>query len=131
MESFYCRFINIDMWDFIAQLIIGLFISVTLFSYLWSLYNDKDKDFGKSIGNFFRVKKVWDPIIVLTVLITVNLIYVVFTVIQFTYLFGSISSFLPEGVTYAEYARRGFFELVAVTLINVSILIIIINLTKI
>jgi len=131
IDSFVRRFINLNLADFIAQLIIGVFVCLTAFSYLWSLRNDKDKDFCKSIGDNFRVKKILDPIIVLTVLITVNMIYVVFTVIQFSYLFGSISSLLPEGVTYAEYARRGFFELVAVTIINVSILIGIINLTKI
>lgn len=131
MDTIYRRFININIVDFIVQLIIGLFISVIVFSYLWSLRIDKDKDFTRSIGDYFRVKKVWDPIIVLTVLTAVNLIYVVFTVIQFTYLFGSISSLLPEGVTYAEYARKGFFELVTVTVINVSILTGIINLTKV
>jgi len=30
---------------------------------------------------------------------------------------------LPSDFTYAEYARRGFFELIAVTLINFSILL--------
>lgn len=131
IESIYRQFISLNIGDFILQLIIGLFVGVMIFSYLWSLYNEKDKDFGKSIGDCIRIKKCWDPVIVLTMLISVNLIYVVFTVIQFTYLFGSISSLLPEGVTYATYARRGFFELIAVTLINVSILTSIINLTKI
>nr|WP_265444362.1 DUF4173 domain-containing protein [Acetivibrio straminisolvens] len=130
MENVRYLFINVNIADFIVQMIIGVFISIIAFSYLWSLYYKKEKDFPKAIGECIRIKKIWDPIIVLTVLVSVNLIYVVFTVIQFGYLFGSIGSLLPEGVTYAEYARKGFFELVLVTLINVSILTSIINLTK-
>ncbi|WP_010245288.1 DUF4153 domain-containing protein [Acetivibrio cellulolyticus] len=123
-------FINLSIGDFTAQLIIGLIIGSLIFSYLWSLYYQNNRQTGKNIVDNVQIRKVWDPVIVLTMLISVNLIYVVFTIIQFTYLFGSISSLLPQGVTYAEYARRGFFELVAVTLINVSILTSIINLTK-
>lgn len=131
MERIGRLFIDMNIADIIAQLIIGFFICIIVFSYLWSLYYEKDKDFSKSIGDYFRIKKIWDPIIVLTVLVSVNLIYIAFTAIQFKYLFGSISSLLPEGVTYAEYARKGFFELVLVTVLNVSILTSIINLTKI
>lgn len=123
-------FINLDMEDFIAQLIIGLFVGTIIFSYLWSLYNNADKQPDRNLKEDIQIKKAWDPIVVLTMLVSVNLIYVLFTVIQFTYLFGSVSSLLPEGVTYAEYARRGFFELIVVTLINVSILICIINFTR-
>ena len=123
-------FVNISLGDLIAQLIIGIFIGTISFSYLWSLYYRKEKDFAKSIGDNIRTKKFLDPIIVLTILVSVNFIYVVFTVIQFRYLFGSVSSLLPEGVSYAEYARQGFFELILVTLINVSILTGVINLTK-
>ncbi len=130
MKSITDMFVKVNMEDFIAQLIIGLFVGTIIFSYLWSLYNDKNKLPDSRPEENTQIKKVWDPIVVLTMLISVNLIYVIFTIIQFTYLFGSVSSLLPEGVTYAEYARRGFFELILVTLINVSILISVINFTK-
>ena len=61
----------------------------------------------------------------------VNAVYFLFCVIQFTYLFGgeevirSISDY-----TYAEYARRGFSELIVVTVINLSILLIGLHFTK-
>lgn len=123
-------FIKINIGDFVAQLIIGLLIAIIAFSYLWSLYNKKDRSTTRVIEDSFEIRKIWDPIIIMTMLLSVNLIYVIFTGIQFTYLFGSIGALLPEGVTYAEYARRGFFELVAVTIINVGILTSIINFTK-
>lgn len=45
--------------------------------------------------------------------------------------FGSVSNLLPEGLTYAEYARRGFFELIVVALINTAIVLGGLNFTKI
>lgn len=60
--------------------------------------------------------------ILITVLICVNLLYFFFVMIQFRYLTGAIQSMLPQHLTYAEYARSGFFELLAVSLLNVSLL---------
>lgn len=121
---------NVKAEDMIAQLTIGLVVGVIIFSYLWSLYYKQDRLPGNTVRYNIEIKKVWDPVIVLTMLTMVNVIYAIFTVIQFTYLFGGIDSLLPQDVTYAEYARRGFFELVAVTLINVSIMTSVINFTK-
>ncbi len=64
-----------------------------------------------------------DPVVLLTILILVNAIYAIFSFIQFRYLFGGSSFVLPSSFTYAEYARRGFAELVIVTVINFGILI--------
>jgi hypothetical protein len=43
-----------------------------------------------------------------------NLLFLIFVVIQIRYFFGGASLVeVTEGLTYAQYARRGFFELVA------------------
>jgi hypothetical protein len=64
-----------------------------------------------------------DPIIVVTVLVSVNTVYLLFVAVQFSYLFGAWEGLLPPGQTYAQYARSGFGELVAVSMINFLILI--------
>lgn len=61
----------------------------------------------------------WNVISAVTILILLNSVYVLFAAIQFKYFF---SDGLQTGFTFAEYARRGFFELVVVTLINWTIL---------
>jgi hypothetical protein len=48
------------------------------------------------------------------VLGAVNLLFAFFVLIQFEYFFGGQANISVEGYTYAEYARRGFGELVAV-----------------
>ena len=40
-----------------------------------------------------------------------------FVFIQIKYLFGGQASIAAQGFTYAEYARSGFFELLAVAVI--------------
>jgi hypothetical protein len=55
------------------------------------------------------------------VLGAVNLLFLVFVVLQFTYLFGGTENISVEGFTYADYARRGFFELLAVALISLGL----------
>ncbi|MGG0717908.1 DUF4173 domain-containing protein [Robertmurraya massiliosenegalensis] len=69
----------------------------------------------------------FDGIITVTVLILLNVVYVIFIAIQFKYFF---SETLAIGYTYAEYARRGFFELLFVTLINLTVTTVVITNTK-
>lgn len=126
--NFLSVFKNISISQFLLRVIIILFISVVAFSYIWSLTNaTKSNDLPRGTQTLNRV---WDPVTLITVLLVINAIYLVFTIIQFTYLFGGVNYALPQNFTYAGYARRGFFELIAVTLINLSILLVSINLVR-
>ena len=58
------------------------------------------------------------------VLGTVNLLFVVFVAIQFAYLFGGLNNIKIDGYTFAEYARKGFFELVMVAILVLAMLLI-------
>jgi hypothetical protein len=50
----------------------------------------------------------------ITVLVALDLLFAGFVALQATYLFGGGDTLAAAGLTYAEYARRGFFELLAV-----------------
>ncbi len=52
-----------------------------------------------------------------TILIVIDLLFAVFVGLQLAYLFGGNDTRALAGMTYAEYARRGFFELVLVALL--------------
>lgn len=52
-----------------------------------------------------------------TVLVVVDALFAVFVVLQVAYLFGGRDTMTLAGLTYAEYARRGFFELVVVAVL--------------
>ncbi len=53
----------------------------------------------------------------------VLLVYVIFFISQRGYYLSALTRTLPEGLTFAEYARDGFFELCTVAVINALILL--------
>ena len=58
------------------------------------------------------------------VLGAINLLFLSFVVVQFRYLFGGHELVqATTGLTYAQYARRGFFELVAVAVLVLPLLL--------
>jgi hypothetical protein len=58
----------------------------------------------------------------LVVLLLVNGLFAVFMLIQGAYLFGGLDTLARTGLSFAEYARRGFFELVAVAVLSLGLL---------
>lgn len=123
-NNFYRSLININigntLWDIIRIIILASY----LFGFLWSFRYSYKGNNGPS-----KVNGSLEPVTVITVLVVINLVYLLFTIIQFSYLYGG-EKVLPNGFTYAEYARRGFFELILVTVINFTILIMATKYTK-
>jgi hypothetical protein len=58
-----------------------------------------------------------------TALVLVDLLFAVFVVVQFAYFFGGADTMAASGFTYSDYARRGFFELVAVAVLVVCLVL--------
>jgi hypothetical protein len=115
-------FLNIPISKIIKHFLVIFIVSVYATAFLWALAKASREEEKPKYG---KIKWIlfFDPVILLTILVLVNVIYAIFSVIQFTYLFGGSSFVMPSSYTYAEYARRGFFELVAVSIINFGILI--------
>ncbi|MBP3041423.1 DUF4173 domain-containing protein [Bacillaceae bacterium Marseille-Q3522] len=120
-------FVNINIGDMIGRFLLFAVVTVFAFSYICSLI--QPKPVSKNVPVQLNTNLL-DGVIAITVLSIINVIYVIFTFIQFSYLFGSMNNALPANFTYAEYARRGFSELVLVTIINMSIVLAFIFLSK-
>jgi len=110
--------------EYFIRLVIILIYTFGFFGFMQVLLQNKNPIVPKK-GSIKPIGM--DGIITLTVLLLINLVYILFIAVQFKYFF---SGTLEDGFTYAEYARRGFFELLFVTLINLSISIAVITLTK-
>lgn len=68
---------------------------------------------------------VQQPALIAQIFTTAILIlYVWFCLIQVIYLFGGIGT-LPKGMTYAQYARSGFFQLLFVCIINLILVLVV------
>lgn len=65
----------------------------------------------------------------ITITSVISIIYLAFSVIQIVYLFlGQLE--LPEGYTYAKYAKTGFYELLAVCIINLIMVLVCLTIFK-
>jgi len=116
-------FKGINLGEILGKVFIALVVFFISFSYIWSLgHNEKitDSSLKNAAEAVSTCKGRWDIVMVITITAAVDVLYIVFVAIQFTYLFGRLG--LPDGFTYSEYARRGFFELVLVTIINIGLL---------
>lgn len=49
---------------------------------------------------------------------SLNALFLMFIVVQLAYFFGGEQNVLGQGITYAEYARKGFFELITVAVLS-------------
>jgi hypothetical protein len=116
---------DISIGEGIARSTWVFIMFLLLFGYLWGFIDTYYYRFGERtvVVQGAGAKVTLDPIIVTTVLTCMNMVYVLFVVVQFSYLFGAWEGIIPEGSTFAEHARSGFFELVFVTMINFGLLV--------
>ena len=61
----------------------------------------------------------------LVVLLAVDLVVGLFVGLQLAYLFGGLDTLAAVGLTYSEYARRGYFELVLAAILAVLVIVVI------
>lgn len=110
----------IDKENFMRMIVV-LISTFAFFGLLQVLLNKQIKAITqKENSQSFKI----DAIISITVLILINAVYFLFTFVQFKYFF---SGNLHGDFTYAEYARKGFFELLFVTMINLSITVLVLS----
>ncbi len=64
-----------------------------------------------------------DPLIFLVVLAALDGLYLLFLAVQSAGLFGGAAYLAQRGIRYAEWARSGFFQMVGVTLVNLTALL--------
>ncbi|MGM0877237.1 MAG: DUF4153 domain-containing protein [Bacillota bacterium] len=107
-----------NIGSILFQMFVVAFISIWLFAYFITL--TKPLVMSEEIHEVQSVKM--DIVIVSTILLLVNVVYFLYTAVQFTYFFTGNPSNASLGYTYAEYARRGFTELTIVSLINLGLL---------
>jgi len=97
-------------------LVLGYFLTGI---YIHAFTHEKDQ-------NLIGEEKPWAPTFLgfteaVIVLSSINVLFASFVGVQFRYFFGGDSNIKVNGYTYAEYARRGFGELVLVAVFSLLI----------
>ena len=105
------RFLSRAVWDLFAA---GFFLSAgwTILTRISEARRPKEQAASKGL----------DAVIITTFLSLLNLLFISFIVYQFVALFGGATAVEARGITYAAYAREGFFQLLAVSVIVFAIL---------
>lgn len=76
------------------------------------------------------VKTEKDPTPAVIVTSVIGISYFIFCGIQILFLFGGGLFQLPEGITYSEYAREGFFQLLGIVVLNIILVLVTIHICK-
>ena len=106
-------FVRIDLQAFASHLTVGAVLSWLACGYLVGFSSGTRLDGLREIG---PSRPSLGAAEVATALGLVNLLFLGFVLVQFRYLFGGAGWVeVTPGVTYAAYAREGFFQLVAAT----------------
>ncbi|MBN2100909.1 DUF4173 domain-containing protein [Candidatus Dojkabacteria bacterium] len=113
----------------VGRIIVGGLVTVYYSVFNFSLWNGKSvvsKWMSDNQREGMNLKKNWDAIISSSFTFTLNILFVIFVVIQFVYLFGGSDNVIGDkaNFTYAEYARKGFWELLTVSVLTYFILLV-------
>ena len=109
----------------LAAVIFGLCLALLVFSQLFSVRRSSPMEPAQQMK-----PGTVDPIVVVSFLVILSLTYVLYLISQGAYFFDGFLGLLPEGYSVAEYARRGFFEMSLVCLLNFGLLLLAIRLTR-
>lgn len=77
----------------------------------------------RGVNEKVKDHRTGQPVIAISATAVIALIYIYFCVIQVVYLFAGYGT-LPEGCTYAQYARQGFFQLLFICLMNLALVLV-------
>lgn len=114
------------VWESILTLLGAMYLYGLFYSHTHDDFIIKaDDDRCEAVCNNFRKM---NNIIVYTTVTPICILYIIFFISQAAYFLSAFSGNLPAEYSYAEYARKGFFELSGIEAIN-AVVIFLMNFT--
>lgn len=114
------RFRGDDLGIQIARILFTLPVAMFLFGlYASSALRSSSRDAAAQKARAREEKRRFVPLVTAAAaVIPLLLVYIIFFVSQWAYYTSAFTGVLPAKLSYAEYAREGFFQLCAVSAIN-------------
>ena len=121
-EQFIKDVLHLDFEKIVTHAFLTVFFAWIVAGYLRGALMGKERDTLTTL----RVPSLSLGIIETGIVLgSLNLLFFSFVVIQFRYFFGGAARVnVTKGLTYAEYARQGFFELVTVATLVLPLLLL-------
>lgn len=128
LAGFQFRFSALFEGDFFIvkiRLLLALPVSAYLFGLCYGAARQRHTHTpsANTLQNISKKARVLPVNTVLVVLIASCGLYLLFILLQAGYLLSAFAGIRPTEFTYAEYARRGFFELCQLTCFNLALLV--------
>lgn len=119
IKEFFANILSIKFWASVYfRILVFVLVCIYFMAFICNILKF-DTERKKAQGG---IQIRMQNITVNTVLTVLNIVYLLFTIVQFTYLFTKLG--VDGDFNYAEYARRGFFQLMIVTIINFAIILL-------
>ncbi len=109
---------DLDIGASAARVIFGALFGMYLFGMLFSIGTER-----KSAYNPAALQKL-PPAVSYAAVTPICVFYLIYLITQLGYFTAAFGGELPQGYSYSEFARKGFFELCAVAVINLCVIII-------
>lgn len=124
IQSMFSSIDNAEFWSIVLQVIFAIPCSMYLFG---MFYANAKGDELKKLDERICIQKLYNMrfvsnLICYTAVTPICILYVLFFISQANYFLSAFTDSLPNGFTYADYARKGFFELCAVAVINLCVI---------
>jgi hypothetical protein len=123
-SQFIKGFVNITISERTVQhFVLMAFAFVAGLCYLSFIFFPKESKQAEAIKKPDAIVQSGRGLEALVFLGLISALFLVFIAFQVTYLFGGETNIINAGFTYAEYARRGFWELLAVSILSLLVLL--------
>lgn len=123
-SKFINSFVTINISERTIQyLVLLLFAFVSALSFLSYIFFPKEAVLPATSEKLNAAVQPGRTIEISVFLGLIAALFLVFIGFQITYLFGGQTNIANAGFTYAEYARRGFWELLAVAMLSLLVLL--------
>lgn len=122
MDQFFLQIgdrLFIYLWRLLPAFLIGCYLFGLLYGNLKKRYSMLPTI--EKLETNKKRRKIIPVLTTITVLGLLCTVYILFFIAQTNTLFSAFAHKTPDGITYAEYARRGFFELCFVAAINLAV----------
>lgn len=125
MLQYVLNGIDEDIMIPVLQMLMGIPVAFYLYGMLYSnVRREKAEIFTEEeCGKRINRMKFVPNILLYSAVTPVCILYTMFFISQLNYFLSAFMGQLPGSYSFAEYARRGFFELCAVTVINLFIIL--------
>ena len=105
-----------NIFNLILRIVIMVMVYFLFLSFILKVQDEFEED------EYRREIEVKDTFTIKMLLVTLNIVYLVFCFIQIQSLFAKIN--IQNSFDYANYARSGFFQLMFVSFINLAVILI-------